>query len=97
MEKLSIIWTNQAKDALRDIYNFYKKTSLQGAKNVRSDILNSPKKIYFSQQYQIDNINPKYRRIVVRDYKVLYKESGNTIYIMDIVSTKQSPKVLKNK
>ena len=97
MDELKIIWTQQAKAAVKSIYNYYKVKSLQGAKNVKSDLLQSPKAIRFSKQYQLDDINPNYRRIVVRDYKVLYKEKNNRIQIMDIVNTKQSPEKLKNK
>ncbi len=95
MHTLKVIWTKQAKEALRSIYDYYKEKSLQGAKNVKSDLLHSPKTIHFSKQYQVDDINPKYRRIVVRDYKVLYKEDKEAIQVMDIVSTKQSPEILK--
>ena len=97
MSTLKIRWTNQAKEALKNIYDYYKDKSLQGALNVRSDLLNSPKTIFFAKQYQVDEINPLYRRIVVRDYKVLYKEEQGDIIIMDVVSTKQSPEVLKDK
>ena len=83
--------------ALKDIYLFYKKKSIQGAENVKKEILNSPKTIYFAKQYQIDDINPKYRRIVVRDYKILYIERKGAIFIMDIVCTKQSPDILLEK
>lgn len=95
MGKLEIIWTKQAKDSLKSIYDYYKEKSLQGAKKVKNDLLQSPKTIYYSKQYQIDEINSKYRRIVVLDYKVLYKESKNIIEIIDIVSSKRSPSVLK--
>ena len=97
MDKLKIVWTHQAKTALKDIYDYYKDKSLQGAKNVKSDLLESPKKIIFSKQYQVDDINPNYRRIIVRDYKILYKEDKGVIQVMDIVSTRQSPKILKSK
>ena len=96
-EELKIIWTNQAISALKGIYDFYKEKSLQGAINVKTDILQSPKTIHFAKQYQVDDINPKYRRIVVRDYKVLYNENKGTIYVMDIVCTKQSPNILREK
>ena len=47
---------------------------------------------------KIDEINPKYRRIIVRsDYKVLYREEAGIIKVLDIVSVKQSPEILKNK
>lgn len=98
MGNIKIFWTTQAKKDLKNIYEFWKKKSVQGAKNVRSDILKSPKTIYYAKQYQIDDINPNYRRIVVRThYKVLYREIKNSIYIMGIISTHQSPDVLKKR
>jgi len=92
-----IIWAEQAKIALKDIYDYYKERSLRGARNVRLDLLNAPKTIRFSKQYQLDEINPAYRRIVVRDFKILYKETETEIQILDSVSTRQSPEVLRNK
>lgn len=97
MMKLGIVWSNQAKEALKSIYDHYKDKSPQGAKNVKSDLLDSPKTILFAKQYQVDEINTGYRRIVVRDYKVLYKEENGVIQIVDIVSTRQSIEVLKKK
>jgi len=98
MGKFKIIWTDQAKAEVKKIYDYYKEKSAPGAKNVRSDLLQSPKSIYFAKQYQIDEINPKYRRIIVRgDYKVLYKDESGIIKVMDIVSARQSPEVLKSK
>ncbi len=97
MDQFKIIWSNQAREALKDIYDYYKEKSLQGARHVKADLLNSPKTIHFSKQYQVDDINPKYRRIVVRHYKVLYKEENNTIKIVDIISSLQSPEILENK
>ena len=80
MSSYKIVWTTQAKQDLKNVYEYWKKKSVQGAKNVRSDILKSLKTIYYAKQYQVDDINPKYRRIVVRTYyKVLYRETKNTI------------------
>lgn len=95
MQEIEIVWTLQAKASLREIYEFYKAKSPQGALNVKNDLLHSPKTIRFARQYQVDDINPKYRRIVVRHYKVLYREEANTINIIDIVSTLQSPDKLE--
>lgn len=96
MTNYKIIWTFQAKQDLKNIYEYWKRKSVQGAKNVRSDILKSPKTIYYAKQYQVDDINPRYRRIVVRTYyKVLYREIRSTIYVMGVISTRQSPDVLK--
>ena len=98
MNNYTIFWTSQARQDLKNIYEYWKKKSSKGAENVRSDILRSPKTIYYAKQYQIDDINPDYRRIVVRtNYKVLYREVKNTIYIMGVISTHQSPDILKNR
>ena len=98
MGKFKIIWTNQAKAEVKKIYDYYKEKSPQGAKNVRTDLLQSPKTIYFSRQYQIDDINPKYRRIIGKgDYKVLYKEEAEVIIVVDVVSVRQSTEILQNK
>ena len=97
METIKIIWTQQAKSAVKDIYKFHKNKSLQGAKNVITDILQGPRSIRYTKQYQLDNINPNYRRIIVRDYKLLYKEKGNKVQILDVICTKESPEKLKEK
>jgi len=97
MGELKIIWSKQARSAVKSIYDYYKKKTLQGANNVKTDLLQSPKSIRFAKQYQVDEINSNYRRIVVRDYKVLYNEKNNVIRIIDVVGTKQSPEELKKK
>jgi plasmid stabilization system protein ParE len=98
MGSYKIIWTSQAKQDLKNVYEYWKKKTIQGAKNVRADILKSPNTIYYAKQYQVDDINPKYRRIVVRTfYKVLYREAQNTIFVVGVISTLQSPSVLKSK
>jgi plasmid stabilization system protein ParE len=98
MDNYKIIWTLLAKQDLKNIYEYWKTKSAQGAKNVRSDILKSPKTVHFSKQYQVDDINPKYRRIVVRsNYKILYRVYEDTIFIMGIIGTQQSTDVLKGR
>ena len=89
MPDLKITWTYQAKSAFKTLYDYYKKYSPQGAENVKSDILQATKSIHYSKQYQVDEVNPKYRRIIVRDFKILYKESENSVWIIDIINTKQ--------
>ncbi len=97
MPNLRVIWSKQAKTSLKEIFDYYKDKSPQGAKSVKADLLNSPKKIIFAQQYQRDDINPKYYRIIVRDFKILYLVDVNQILIIDIFSTRQSPEILATK
>ncbi|PWA11284.1 type II toxin-antitoxin system RelE/ParE family toxin [Flavobacterium laiguense] len=92
MAPLKIIWTNTAKDQLKAIFEYYKVKSLQGAQNVKNDILKATRGLHFVEQYQRDEIEPEYRRIIVRDYKLLYKEEKEgTVFIARIFSTKQNP------
>lgn len=97
MKPLKVIWSLQAKNSLKAIYDYYKEKSPQGAMNVRNDLLHAPKTVHYAKQYQVDDINPKYRRIVVRDFKILYTEKKDEIHVLDIISTRQSPKVLRSK
>jgi len=89
--KLKVRWTIDALASLKDIYDYYKKISLQGAQNVKRDIFNSPKRVIYPEQYQIDEVNSEYRRIIVRDYKVLYKEIDNVIVVFDVICTLTDP------
>ncbi|MNQ07710.1 Plasmid stabilization system protein [compost metagenome] len=91
MEKfLKVVWTHTAKNQLRTIFNYYKEKSVQGANNIKSEILNSTKTIRFSEQYQKDEIEPEYRRLIVKDYKILYLVEDEVIYISKIFSTKRN-------
>jgi plasmid stabilization system protein ParE len=92
MAPLKIIWSNTAKDQLKAIFEYYKVKSLQGAQNVKNDILKATRELHFVEQYQRDEIEPEYRRIIVRDYKLLYKEEKEgTVFIARIFSTQQNP------
>ena len=96
MEKVTKVeWTDTSKTALKNVFNFHAKYSEQSAENIVNDIIDTADSIVFAHQYQIDDINPNYRRMVVRDYKVLYKVNRKVVFIMNIVSTKDNPKKLE--
>lgn len=97
--QIRIIWDNNAKTDLKLIYDFIKLKSLQGAKNVINDIVTNTKNIKFTKQYQVDEIlGEPYRRIIVRNYKIIYKiHSESEIRILQIFDTRQNPIKLKGK
>lgn len=95
--KLEIIWSPLAKDSLKEIFLFHKKFSESSAIKLKNQLVNAPKSIHFSKQYQIDDINPNFRRIIVGDYKILYKVSDRKLLILDIFCTLQSPEKLSRK
>lgn len=82
-----IVWTRQARESPTSILEYRYSEIPSAYKIVRTDIIQASKNIVFSKQFQKDDIFPQYRRIVVRDYKILYKEENSVIYILNIVCT----------
>jgi len=68
--------------------------SVRSAQNVIREIITTVKEIKYINQYQIDEfLGEPYRRIIVRDYKVVYKKNKkNCIQILSIISTKKNPR-----
>lgn len=94
---INIFWDNQAKADLKLTFEFIKLNSLQGAKNVVRDIVDQSRNIHFIEQYQVDEIlGEPFRRIIVRDYKIIYKiHYEYEIRILQIFDTRQNPIKLK--
>jgi len=83
-----IVWARQAREALTAILEYRYSETPVAYEIVRKDIINASKNIVFSEQYQNDDVFPEYRRIIVRDYKILYKEKKGIVYILNVVCTK---------
>ncbi len=98
MPKFKIIWSSTAKAELQKIHDYFKfeKKTPEGAKSIVRDILKATREITFPSQYQIEENNPKYRRIVIRNYKIIYKEENNNILILRIFDSRQSPEKLND-
>lgn len=90
---IKILWDIQAKSDLKLIFEFIKLKSLQGAKNVINDIVVQTKNIHFTEQYQVDDfLGEPFRRMIVRDYKIVYKiHSKKEIRILQIFDSRQNP------
>jgi|SRR5690606_478582 len=83
-----IVWTRQARESLNAILDYRYKEIPSARKIVRKDIIEASKHIVFVEQYQKDEIFPQYRRIIVRDYKVIYKEQNGIAYILNVICTR---------
>ncbi len=96
MEKvIKVEWTDTAKVALKSIFKFHAINSEQSAENIVNDIIDTADSIVFAHQYQLDDVNPNYRRMIARQYKILYKEDQNIVLIMNVVSSKDDPKKIQ--
>lgn len=91
MAKLKKVWTNTAKSQLKAIYQIYKLNSLQTANTVKNEMFQATNQLHFAEQYQQDEIEPEFRRIFVRHYKLLYIEENGIVFILRIFDTRQDP------
>ena len=91
MSGLKVIWSNRAKEQLKQIYNYYKSISPRVAKKLKDEILNNVKDLVFAEQYQKDEIQREFRRIIVKNYKLIYTIDENTIWILMIFDSRKDP------
>lgn len=96
MEKvIRVNWTEIAQKHLIDVYEFHKEYSEAKAFELVTNIVKKADKIVFPKQYQVDEYNPKYRRMIFGDYKILFREKKNIVYIMGVFPTKNDPSKLE--
>ncbi|PAM95899.1 hypothetical protein B4N84_04950 [Flavobacterium sp. IR1] len=87
-----VFWTQNAKEDLKQIYNSLKKvTSKEKAIIIRDELLNCTDRIVFPEQFQFDEYRFDCRRIVIRNYKVLYQINENSIFVIKVFNSLQSP------
>ena len=87
----SVAWSPAAVDALQIIYNYYAEFSEHTAQKIVNELVDLAENITFPEQYQQDELSPKYRRAIIRHYKMLYRVDKQTIYIVTIFDTRQRP------
>jgi plasmid stabilization system protein ParE len=94
---ITILWDTEGKADLKLLFEFIKLKSPQGARNVIRDIVLQSKNIHFVEQYQVDEfLGEPFRRMIVRDYKIIYKIHSETeIRILQIFDTRQNSINLK--
>ncbi len=95
MSEFEIIWTTQSEFDIDDVYQFYFKISQELAIKIISEIILETENLVFAEQFQVDDINPNYRRIIANNYKVLYKIIENKIVIYGVFDCRMNPERLK--
>jgi len=91
---IKIVWDNKAKEDLKIIYKFNKKTvSLEFALKIRKQIYQKVGEIIFLKQWQEDELlGSPYRRIIIGNYKVVYKiKNKSLLYILMVFDTRKDP------
>jgi plasmid stabilization system protein ParE len=86
--KLYVKWSDEAIQDLKIIYYYLlKKNSKKAALSIRNEIFLTSRSIVFPKQFQVDEIHSKYRRMVIRNYKILYSVDGNIIRIASVINS----------
>ncbi len=90
-----VIWTEPAKNDLKNIFNYIAYDSTFYAKKVTSDIVEKT-------EYLTDNPflgtmvqelkNKSIRQLISYDYRIIYKNIDNNAYILTIIRSKQNLK-----
>jgi addiction module RelE/StbE family toxin len=93
-----IIWSKEAKEQLKEIYQHIKQESEQGAKTVKEAIFKSTEllitnpQMYEVDQYKIAN-DGSYRAYIVFNYRISYKiTEENKVNILRIRHTSREPR-----
>lgn len=90
-----VLWSDQAKEDLKDVFYFHKEYSEEYADKIVDELIDASYNITYTKQFQKDDLNPNYRRIIHKDYKLLYKAKSETISILKVISTKDNPNKVK--
>ncbi|MFN8430383.1 MAG: type II toxin-antitoxin system RelE/ParE family toxin [Spirosomataceae bacterium] len=95
---MKVIWSLSAKNDLKFLHDWFLETSKSReiAQRFRLKIIKKCKAILFLKQYQSDEIlGEPYRRIMVNNYRIVYKiSSNNDVLILKIFDNRQNPKKL---
>jgi plasmid stabilization system protein ParE len=97
---MQVEFTEQAKDAIREIYDYYSTTvNIDVAEKLTLNILE--KALSLEKLSNIGAIEPNlegldfnYRFIVFKNYKIVFRKQDETIFIADIFDARQNPEKL---
>lgn len=99
--KLKIIWDNEAKKSLQNIYNYIKgRESIEVAKKVRNKIFTQAKSLHdfpekFEREHHLEDEVGNFRYKVIWSYKIIYEVTEESIFILDIFHTSRNPSEIK--
>lgn len=96
MEQFEVIWTKSAQFDLELIIEYIKTDSLSIAKNIFYEIKKECNNLYFFPQKkrivpELQQIGIlKYREIVHKRWRILYKIDGEKVYILLVIDSSRN-------
>jgi mRNA-degrading endonuclease RelE of RelBE toxin-antitoxin system len=79
-----VFWTASAKKDLRKIIGTVSQDKF-------TKIVEAPLSVVFLEQFQVDEYRIDCRRIIVGNYKLLYRFKNNLITVVRVFNTHQDP------
>ena len=96
LQKLIISWSDRAKSDVKNIYfQLLNRNSKSSSQKIRDEIINAPSTIIFPEQFQLEEYHTECRRIIVRNYKILYTVQDTTILIISVFNSHSHPSKMK--
>lgn len=95
---MKIVLTDIARARLKDIYLYYKQeASLKAAKSIKDSIIREIYKLKKhpesgNEEAYLSHLNRGYRKLIIGNYKAIYRIIENTIVIDTIFDSRQEPK-----
>jgi len=99
---MKIIWTKEALQDTKLIYNYYKlRVSINVAESIKNQILSLSKTLNKqARQGQLEELlvhkNEEFRYLLTGNYKVIYKIIEKEVFIMKVFDCRRNPKIIKN-
>ena len=101
-KRLPVIWDREARQSLKEIYNYIKKDSPPNARSVRKELLklagslgNFPEK--YPREPFLEDEMENFRSVVKWSWKIIYEVTDDAIIILMIFHTSQHPDKIKRR
>ncbi|MDP2385019.1 MAG: type II toxin-antitoxin system RelE/ParE family toxin [Bacteroidota bacterium] len=95
-KRYEVVWSDMAKQELKDVHSYIKRQSEPAAKQVKNKILSSTKvletgkEIYKADTLKVNN-DGTYRAYIVYSYRIVYRITSSQIMILRIRHTSREP------
>ena len=91
-----VSWSKDSERDLDQIYEHYLEHAPETADKRIDNIFDAVDELVFTEQWQVDEYDPKSRRIIVdKRFRVLYRETKNGILIVRVHPAKKDPKGIR--
>ena len=94
---MKVVWSDQAKESLAQIYDYIFEDSPQNSKMVFNTLFElgnslSNEKVEYAKDLIIND--ERFRSLPKWNYKIIYERTKSAVIILDIFNTNRNPKLL---